>query len=142
MIREIENKDYEKIYELGKELHENFKSLYPLDKITQTDYIHLLVYEKNEEIVGFLTYTELQDTVDILDLVVDALHRRKKIATALIDYMITNINPTSTIYLEVSVENQAAIDLYEKFGFVKIHTRKKYYGTEDAYVMERVSENE
>ena len=142
MIREIENKDYEKIYELGKELHENFKSLYPLDKITQTDQIHLLVYEKNEEIVGFLTYTELQDTVDILDLVVDALHRRKKIATALIDYMITNINPTSTIYLEVSVENQAAIDLYEKFGFVKIHTRKKYYGTEDAYVMERVSENE
>ena len=142
MIREIDNKDYEKIYQLGKELHENFKSLYPLDKITQTDYIHLLVYEKNEEIVGFLTYTELQDTVDILDLVVDALHRRKKIATALIDYMITNINPTSTIYLEVSVENQAAIDLYEKFGFVKIHTRKKYYGTEDAYVMERVSENE
>ncbi|HIR74936.1 TPA: GNAT family N-acetyltransferase [Candidatus Ventrenecus avicola] len=142
MIREIENKDYEKIYELGKELHENFKSLYPLDKITQTDYIHLLVYEKNEEIVGFLTYTELHNTVDILDLVVDALHRRKKIATALIDYMITNINPTSTIYLEVSVENQAAIDLYEKFGFVKIHTRKKYYGTEDAYVMERVSENE
>lgn len=142
MIREIENKDYEKIYELGKELHENFKSLYPLDKITQTDYIHLLVYEKNEEIVGFLTYTELHNTVDILDLVVDAHHRRKKIATALIDYMITNINPTSTIYLEVSVENQAAIDLYEKFGFVKIHTRKKYYGTEDAYVMERVSENE
>ena len=56
--------------------------------------------------------------------------------------MLTNISPTSTVYLEVSVENQAAIELYEKFGFEKIHTRKNYYGTEDAYVMERVSPNE
>ena len=64
MIREIEEKDYEKIYELGKELHENFKSIYPLEKIMENDYIHILVFTSENEILGFLTYTELQDTVD------------------------------------------------------------------------------
>lgn len=142
MIREIEEKDYDKIYELGKELHENFKRIYPLEKITKNDYIHILVFEKKNQILGFLTYTELQDTVDILDLVVETNHRHQKIATQLLDYMLTNINPTSTVYLEVAVNNQHAIDLYEKFGFEKIHTRKNYYGIEDAYVMERVSPNE
>lgn len=142
MIREMEKKDYKQVYNLGKELHENFENIYPLEKITETNYIHLLVYEKEQEVLGFLTYTELQDTVDVLDVIVAKSHRRKKIATGLIDYMLTNISPTSTVYLEVSVENQAAIELYEKFGFEKIHTRKKYYGTEDAYVMERVNENE
>ena len=142
MIREIEEKDYKKIYELGKELHENFKSIYPLEKIMENDYIHILVFTSENEILGFLTYTELQDTVDILDLVVEQNHRHQKIATGLLDYMITNVSPTSTIYLEVAVNNQHAIDLYEKFGFEKIHTRKNYYGTEDAYVMERVSLNE
>ena len=39
-------------------------------------------------------------------------------------------------------DNDVAINLYEKFGFKIIHTRKKYYGKKDAYVMERVIENE
>lgn len=142
MIREIEEKDYDKIYELGKELHENFKRIYPLEKIKENDYIHILVFERNNKILGFLTYTELQDTVDILDLIVEQNHRRQKIATQLLDYMITNTRSTNTIYLEVAVNNRQAIDLYEKFGFEKIHTRKNYYGIEDAYVMERVSPNE
>ena len=33
-------------------------------------------------------------------------------------------------------------DIYQKFGFKVIHTRKKYYGKKDAYVMEREAVNE
>ena len=51
MIREIEEKDYEKIYELGKELHENFKSIYPLEKITENDYIHPCVSFPDSDII-------------------------------------------------------------------------------------------
>ena len=51
-------------------------------------------------------------------------------------------SPKMIFLLEVAVDNDVAINLYEKFGFKIIHTRKKYYGKKDAYVMERVIENE
>ena len=39
-------------------------------------------------------------------------------------------------YLEVRVRNNVAINLYKKFGFETISTRKGYYKDgEDAYVM-------
>ena len=39
--------------------------------------------------------------------------------------------------LEVNTENIAAINLYKKFNFEIINTRKKYYEGKDAYIMER-----
>lgn len=40
------------------------------------------------------------------------------------------------ITLEVNEKNLPAIHLYEKYGFTKIGTRKKYYdNTFDAYIM-------
>ena len=56
--------------------------------------------------------------------------------------MITSSTPKMTFLLEVAVDNDVAIKLYEKFGFKIIHTRKKYYGKKDAYVMERADVNE
>ena len=41
------------------------------------------------------------------------------------------------IMLEVRESNISAIKLYEKNGFIEINRRKKYYGNEDAIIMER-----
>lgn len=40
------------------------------------------------------------------------------------------------IILEVAANNAAALKLYKKFGFVLIHTRREYYGDQDALIME------
>ena len=40
--------------------------------------------------------------------------------------------------LEVRESNISAIKLYEKVGFEEINRRKKYYGNEDAIIMERI----
>ncbi len=138
MIREMKEQDIERIYELGILLHENFKKTYELEKMIKEPYFKIFVYEDKKKILGFISYVKVMDSVDLLDLIVDPKHRRKHIATNLMDYMITNLKPEDKIYLEVSVHNEAAIHLYENFGFEKIHTREKYYGEEDAYVMERV----
>jgi len=142
MIRKGAREDFEQIYQLGETLHSNFRSVYQLDNMLEKDYFFIYVYEEANQILGFITFTNLEGMVDILDIVVDNQHRRKKIATNLLDVMITNLKKEDKIYLEVATSNTAAISLYEKFGFQKIHTRKKYYGKEDAYVMERVMENE
>ena len=45
-----------------------------------------------------------------------------------------NIN---NITLEVRTTNEGAINLYKKYNFKVVSTRKNYYGNEDAYLMIR-----
>lgn len=138
MIREVTQNDFATIYQLGEQLHSNYQQTYHLNELLQEPYFNILVYEENNQVVAFLSYTKLYNTVDIIDLIVQKEYRNHKIATNLIDYLITGLEVNTNIYLEVDVNNKAAINLYQKFGFQKIHTRKNYYEESDAYVMERV----
>jgi ribosomal-protein-alanine N-acetyltransferase len=142
MIRDVEKEDFWQIYELGTELHSNFKNTYDLEDLITKDYFHILVFIEKQKIIGFLIYTDLQETVDIMDIIVAEEYRNQKIASNLLDRMISRATPDTEFYLEVAVDNIPAIHLYEKFGFETIHTRKKYYGEKDAYVMERRIEHE
>ncbi len=141
MIREVCENDYESIYKLGLELQENFKSLWNLEEMLTHDYFRILVYVQDAQVVGFLMYTVLDHMIDIVNLVVQAEYRKRHVATYLLDQLFTISNLSDKFYLEVRVDNNPAISLYEKFGFKIIHTRKKYYGDVDAYIMERVNEN-
>ena len=142
MIRTAKVTDLDTIYEMGRALHDNYKQTYDLESLLTKDYFHLLVYEKDNQVIGFLAYSLLIDSVDILDIYVDKEYRQQKIASLLIDYMISMVDPKTSFLLEVAVDNLPAISLYEKFGFKVIHIRKKYYGQKDAYVMEREALNE
>lgn len=142
MIRTAKVTDLDTIYEMGMALHDNYKQTYDLESLLTKDYFHLLVYEKDHQVIGFLAYSLLIDSVDILDIYVDKEYRQQKIASLLIDYMISMVDSKTSFLLEVAVDNLPAISLYEKFGFKVIHTRKKYYGQKDAYVMEREALNE
>ena len=142
MIRIAKVTDLDTIYKMGRALHDNYKQTYDLESLLTKDYFHLLVYEKENQVIGFLAYSLLIDSVDILDIYVDKEYRQQKIASLLIDYMISMVDPKTSFLLEVAVDSLPAISLYEKFGFKVIHTRKKYYGQKDAYVMEREALNE
>lgn len=84
-------------------------------------------------------YTELNETADIIELIVQEEYRGRNIATCLLDYMISDLNDSvKLITLEVRKSNKIAIQLYQKFGFQIVHIRKRYYGDgEDAYLMGR-----
>ena len=105
-------------------------------------YTKVLVYLQDNKIKGFLIATKVIDTCDILSIVVDPNERRKGIASNLIEYLISDCGENlDLITLEVASRNDAAIKLYEKFGFVKINTRNHYYSNgDDAYLMARKSE--
>lgn len=137
MIREAITSDLEKIYEMGTRLHANYRDTTNLEKLLATGYFKLLVYQEKETIMGFLSYTEIEDTIDIVDIYVEKNYRRQHIASYLLDYMITNTKKTTKIFLDVAVNNEPALKLYDKFGFNVIHTRQKYYEQTDAYIMER-----
>lgn len=136
MIRPATSDDINVIYEMGSILHENYRRVNDLSQLIQLSYYHFYVVVEKNKVVGFLSVIELYDTVDIVDLFVFPLYRRKHYASQLINYMISDVNETVKLFtLEVSVDNLAAIALYERFGFQIERKRLFYYDDKDAYLM-------
>lgn len=141
MIREADVYDIPRINELGGLLEENFSKVYSINEMLEDGISKVFVYEKDDQVVGFLTATYLYETCDILSLVVDPLYRKQMIASNLLDYLISDMDENlKIITLEVATKNIPALNLYEKFGFEVIHVRKNYYKDDDAYLMSRKSE--
>ncbi len=79
---------------------------------------------------GIILYRTVFESTEILNLLVKKSAQRKKIATKLIASVIEdvqNIHQSCEIFLEVRIDNNPAIKLYEKMGFKQISIRKKYY---------------
>ena len=138
MIRKAKLQDENQINKLGELLNPNYAKLFKLKDILKEKYSWIYVYEDNNRIKGFLHATVLDETVDIVNIVVDPNYRNQKIASNLLDYLITDLPTTiKLITLEVSVENIPAVNLYQKFGFEIVNCRKNYYPHGDAYLMGR-----
>jgi len=138
MIRKMEKKDSEQIYKLGELLHSNYKRLYQLEKMIDDEYTKTFVYLKDDVVLGFIMYIDIIETIDIIDIIVHPDYRNKKIGSYLMDTLFSEIDfSTKTITLEVNVNNEKAINFYQKFGFEIIHKRTNYYENQDAYLMGR-----
>ena len=131
MIRKLDRSEYNLIIELARILK---KSLATCDFGTNDE---ILVYEENSSILGFICYSRMYETIDILYIVVDPKYRRKGIATRLIEELY-KIDGIKHVMLEVSKENTGAIEFYKKQGFNILREIKNYYDNQDAFAMERV----
>lgn len=81
--------------------------------------------------VAYIIIIDSIDIYEIFEIGVLKEHRRKQIASKLID----NLDLDKKIFLEVSEDNISAIKLYEKKGFKKISVRKNYYNNKSAIIM-------
>ena len=130
MIREFSEKDLPSVIKLGKKIKEGFSN----NDIGTND--RILVYELDGNVVAFLEYSQLYETADLLNIVVDDDYRQKGIGTILLEYLFKDAS-IERIMLEVRVNNFTAISFYKKNGFKIVRTIKNYYDGEDAYSMER-----
>lgn len=104
------------------------------------------VARKDGKVVGYLCASHLLDEGHILNLAVHPGLRRSGIASSLIGDMIDRLKGEGCrfLFLEVRASNTEAKEIYEKFSFKVIGTRKNYYTSpaEDAVVMVlRMEEN-
>lgn len=78
---------------------------------------------------AFVLFSVCADEAEILTLGVCPSARKKGLATYLLSYAIEQLkqNGVVSVFLDVSVENVAAIALYTKMGFNQIALRKGYY---------------
>lgn len=88
-------------------------------------------------IIGAGGVQVIADEGNITNVVVDESARRRGVGSALVEAIKTHCadKGAKKIYLEVWVNNTAAIELYEKQGFERAYARKNYYKEGDASVM-------
>jgi len=101
------------------------------------DYLayHTVVCEDESGIIAFLCAQLIPpDEVEILNLAVHPDHKRKGVATLLL-----NTLTAPTQHLDVRQANIIAINFYRKHDFRKVGHRRKYYThpTDDAIMMTR-----
>ncbi len=87
------------------------------------------VAELDHVVVGYVCLDYVMDEGHILNLAVHPAHRKRGIATALVEDAVEELKlkQCKVVYLEVRESNDAARRLYAKFGFSVIGIRKKYY---------------
>lgn len=138
MIRLATEKDALSIYNLEML---NFNNPYSIETIKSdlgNDKVKVFVYEKTDEIIGYISIYYFLDEANLQKVVVNESYRRKGIATELINHAIDYLKSqnVSKFYLEVNEKNLVAIKVYEKLGFNRVSTRKNYYGEDSAIIFE------
>lgn len=124
MIRKINSDEIPLMEEIIKN---EFKSSYNNSVFSKT-----LVYD---DISSFINYSIIYEKAEINYIYVDKSKRGLGISLKLMDAFLNDLNGVESISLEVSKENEVAINLYKKYGFEIVATRSKYYGNVDAYLM-------
>ena len=105
----------------------------------QSPHSRVLLAEQVNEIVGFIVWQQVFDEIELHLIATAPQARRSGIATALMAKMSEQAAATqaSRVFLEVRAGNHAAQALYRRHGFSVIATRTRYYGDEDALIMEQ-----
>ena len=98
-----------------------------------------LAYEERErKIASYALGRVVADEGELLRLGTSPQHRRQGLAEKSLAALLDKMREVGAkkCFLEVRSRNAPAIALYEKLGFVRVGLRKKYYGDDDAVVME------
>ena len=96
-----------------------------------------LCVEEDDRIAGYLVCARYADVWHLMNIAVAPEHRRRGIATRMMEELFERAGEGARFTLEVRTSNAAAIAMYERFGFRPSGHRRRYYhdNGEDALVM-------
>ena len=127
-----------------KEIDKNYLSLLNnsfidkdtvIDDLVKNPFGKLIVLEENNEIIGFIYYSDIYDRMEINQFEINKIHRNCGKGKKLLDYFLNTVDKDIT--LEVREDNIPAIKLYKEYGFIEKAIRKGYYKGIDGILMER-----
>lgn len=139
IVRLIEEKDIVYIHTQPGQMLGQHRSRLDIEKeVLKNTLATYYVAEDDRGFCGYIGLWLYDDKAEIVTLYVNESRRREGVATLLLDnaiHRLTAIN-VRCLSLEVSVQNHAALALYERFGFKAVVLRKHYYQDgSDAHLM-------
>jgi [ribosomal protein S18]-alanine N-acetyltransferase len=87
------------------------------------------VMQKQNEIIGYVIATHVQNEAHILNFVIAPLMQHQGLGRKLLTFLLAVLPQIEKVSLEVACNNVPAIKLYESFGFKQQGLRKQYYQT-------------
>ena len=96
-----------------------------------------LCVTSGDGIAAYLVCSRYADVWHLMNIAVEPEHRRRGLATVLMERLFEQAGDDARFTLEVRTSNRAAIAMYERFGFRPSGHRRRYYhdNGEDALVM-------
>ncbi len=134
-IRQLTEADFENL----KMFHVKHFQSYTISDNSFTMYLTQSQYQTYgmfhvKHLIGYGIFLSCGDEADIVYICTAPDHRRQGVATAIIQHYIKTHN-ISKIFLEVSVKNVAALNLYRALGFEIVTIRPQYQNNIDSYLM-------
>lgn len=130
MIEEIQQADFERLFEIEQKAH-----LVPWSKGTLLNnqgekYLNLKLVE-NGEIVAFAISQVVLDEATLFNIAVAPNFQGKGFGKRLLSELILQLQKrgVATLWLEVRESNITAQKLYDSLGFNEVTVRKNYYPT-------------
>lgn len=141
LIRRMEAKDIARVQEIERQGFANPWSEQSFLSELENPISHMLVLETEEGIVGMMGYWMVLDEMHLLTIAVDEMHRGRGLARFLMHAMLSHGKEAGVkqVVLEVRENNDAAIRLYERYGFSAVGRIANYYPEEkqDAIIMRK-----
>ena len=134
VIRKADFNDLDFILLLEDQIdHERYSKNMLESSLIDNSYINLIAF-KNNFSIGYLSASIVLDECSLLKIIVDKDNRKQGIGLMLMQELFKYLESKniSNVYFEVRSDNNKAIGLYDKCGFVKLGERKKYYKDCDA----------
>ena len=136
---DIKKTPIEKINILENEGFENFVNSSKISKsfISKVEGLSI----KQRFYIGHIYANMVADQADILSFIIKDKYRRKGFGTILFGKFISTLKSKGVkqFFLEVSEKNIVAQKFYNRFGLIKIGSRKNYYktnsGKQNAYLL-------
>ena len=140
-IRSMEKKDVDSVIEIEQLAYGNHH--WPKDsfmgELSNELARYYSVLNEKDELIAYCGCWHILEEAHITNIAVNPKYRRKHIGELLLKTIIDDCykDMVKFITLEVRVGNIPAINLYKKYGFKSLGTRKGYYqdNNEDALIM-------
>ena len=141
-IRPMKETDLPQIASLERECFADPWPEQVLAKEVENELSLWLVAAEGDTVLGYVGSQTVLGEADMMNLAVDAEHRRQGIAAALVRALCAALRAeegAEVLTLEVRESNEAAIRLYTALGFAEIGRRPNYYfhPKEDAHILRK-----
>ena len=137
-IRPMEHNDIQKVLEIQKEAFNKQSPEDFINCINRSEVYGYFCLIENDVVIGYYGVSSIADDGELLTIALSSEKRGRGYASLMMRSAILQVGlkGSNKIFLEVNEKNIVAINLYKKFGFTAISRRKKYYGEDDAIIMQ------